>query len=86
MPLGNGDCPVNIATAQGPQPYYVHMAIAWYLAAALAKFPDLTRTYVRTTSLPVAIYCSSGRLSKFAAKRMTNAGLQVTKLSEGILS
>lgn len=35
---------------------------------------------------PVAVYCRSGRRSKLAAERMTNAGLQVTELSEGILS
>lgn len=39
-------------TAQGPSPYYVRMAIAWLLATALAKYPDLTRTFIRTTSLP----------------------------------
>lgn len=35
---------------------------------------------------PVAVYCRSGRRSKFAAERMTNAGLQVTELADGILS
>ena len=35
---------------------------------------------------PVAVYCRSGRRSKLAAERMTNAGLQVTELSDGILS
>ena len=39
-------------TAQGPSPYYVRMAIAWLLATALAKHPDLTCTFIRTTSLP----------------------------------
>ena len=38
------------------------------------------------TSRPVAVYCRSGRRSKLAAERMTNAGLLVTELSEGILS
>ena len=38
------------------------------------------------TSRPVAVYCRSGRRSKLAAERMTNAGLQVTELAEGILS
>lgn len=37
-------------------------------------------------SRPVAVYCRSGRRSKVAAERMTNAGLNVTELSEGILS
>ena len=34
----------------------------------------------------VAVYCRSGRRSKLAAERMTNAGLQVTELADGILS
>ena len=38
------------------------------------------------SSRPVAVYCRSGRRSKLAAERMTNAGLQVTELAEGILS
>ena len=38
------------------------------------------------TSRPVAVYCRSGRRSKLAAERMTNASLQVTELAEGILS
>ena len=42
-------------TAQGPQPYYVRMAVAWLLATALAKHPDLTRTYIRTASLPADV-------------------------------
>lgn len=42
-------------TAQGAQPYYVRMAVAWCLATALAKIPDLTRAFVRTTSLPADV-------------------------------
>ena len=42
-------------TAQGPSPYYVRMGIAWLLATALAKHPDLTRTFIRTTSLPADV-------------------------------
>ena len=42
-------------TAQGAQPYYVRMAVAWCLATALAKFPDLTLAFVRTTSLPADV-------------------------------
>ncbi len=38
------------------------------------------------SSRPVAVYCRSGRRSKLAAEQMVNAGLQVTELSEGILS
>ena len=32
-------------------PYYVRMGIAWLLATALAKFPDETRRFVKTSSL-----------------------------------
>lgn len=39
-------------TAQGASPYYVRMGVAWLLATALAKFPDATRAYVQTSSLP----------------------------------
>lgn len=38
------------------------------------------------SSRPVTVYCRSGRRSKLAAERMTNAGLQVTELADGILS
>ena len=38
------------------------------------------------SSRPVAVYCRSGRRSKLAAERTTNAGLQVTELADGILS
>lgn len=34
------------------QPYYIRMGIAWLLATALAKAPDRTRGYLRTTTLP----------------------------------
>ena len=53
-------------TAQGPQPYYVRMAVAWCLATALAKFPDLTRAFVRTTTLPedvIKLYVRKARES-----------------------
>lgn len=39
-------------TVLGEPPYYVRMAVAWLLATALARFPDLTREYVRKSSLP----------------------------------
>ena len=39
-------------TVQGERPYYVRMAVAWLLATALAKFPDVTRSYVRGSRLP----------------------------------
>ena len=38
------------------------------------------------SSRPVAVYCRSGRRSKLAAERMTNAGLHVIELADGILS
>ncbi|MBO5835616.1 MAG: DNA alkylation repair protein [Bacteroidales bacterium] len=37
---------------QGTEPYYVRMAVAWLLATALAKFPDETRSFVRSSNLP----------------------------------
>ncbi len=36
----------------GPEPYYVRMAVAWFLATALAKHPDRTRVYVNSCKLP----------------------------------
>ncbi len=36
----------------GPEPYYVRMGVAWLLATALAKYPDETRAYVRSSNLP----------------------------------
>ena len=51
------------------------------------KSPDFdTQIATLNPDRPVALYCRSGRRSKLAAERMTNAGLQVTELSEGILS
>ncbi len=37
-------------------------------------------------SRPVAVYCRGGRRSKEAAGRMVNYGLDVTELTDGILS
>ncbi len=34
-----------------PSPYYVRMGMAWLLATALAKFPDVTRSFVNASSL-----------------------------------
>lgn len=39
-------------TVQGVGPYYVRMGTAWLLATALAKFPEETKTFVRTSDLP----------------------------------
>ena len=51
------------------------------------KSPDFdTQIATLNPDRPVAVYCRSGRRSKLAAERMTNAGLQVTELAEGILS
>ena len=42
-------------TVQGTEPYYVRMGVAWLLATALAKSPDQTRTFVRSSSLPADV-------------------------------
>ena len=39
-------------SVQGAEPYYVRMGVAWLLATALAKFPDATRAFVRSSNLP----------------------------------
>lgn len=36
----------------GPVPYYVNMAVAWLMATALCKFPEKTRTFANSGSLP----------------------------------
>lgn len=38
--------------APGTPPYYVRMGVAWFLATALARFPDDTRTYLQHSRLP----------------------------------
>ena len=53
-------------TVQGAEPYYVRMGVAWLLATALAKFPDQTRAYVRSSNLPedvVKLYVRKARES-----------------------
>ena len=40
---------------QGTEPYYVRMGVAWLLATALAKFPDQTRAFVRSSNLPADV-------------------------------
>lgn len=42
----------SMGVVQGREPYYVRMGVAWLLATALAKFPDATRSFVRTGRLP----------------------------------
>ena len=51
---------------QGAEPYYVRMGVAWLLATALAKFPDQTRVFVRSSHLPedvVKLYIRKARES-----------------------
>ncbi len=51
---------------QGAEPYYVRMGVAWLLATALAKFPEQTRAYVRSSHLPadvVKLYLRKARES-----------------------
>lgn len=42
-------------TVQRAEPYYVRMGVAWLLATALAKFPDQTRAFVRSSNLPADV-------------------------------
>lgn len=47
-------------------PYYVRMGVAWFLATALAKFPDETREYVAVSRLPedvIRLYVRKARES-----------------------
>lgn len=39
-------------TSLGQPPYYVRMGVAWFMATALAKYPDLTRRFAGGCSLP----------------------------------
>ena len=53
-------------TVQGAEPYYVRMGVAWLLATALAKFPDRTRAFIRSSNLPadvVKLYIRKARES-----------------------
>lgn len=53
-------------TVQGAEPYYVRMGVAWLLATALAKFPEQTRLFVRSSALPedvVRLYVRKARES-----------------------
>ena len=53
-------------TVQGAEPYYVRMGVAWLLATALAKFPEQTRAFVRSSNLPadvVKLYIRKARES-----------------------
>ena len=51
-------------TVQGAEPYYVRMGVAWLLATVLAKLPDQTRAFVRSSNLPedvVKLYIRKAR-------------------------
>ena len=53
-------------TVQGTEPYYVRMGVAWLLATALAKLPEETRAFVRSSNLPddvVKLYIRKARES-----------------------
>ena len=55
-----------MGVVQGASPYYVRMGVAWLLATALAKFPDATRAYVHSSSLPddvIKLYVRKARES-----------------------
>ena len=57
---------VQEGSVQGASPYYVRMGVAWLLATALAKFPDLTRSFVNGSKLPddvVRLYVRKARES-----------------------
>ena len=53
-------------TVQGTAPYYVRMGVAWLLATALAKYPEKTKEYIRTSRLPqdvIKLYIRKARES-----------------------
>lgn len=53
-------------TAPGATPYYVRMAVAWLLATTLAKFPEQTRAFARSSRLPddvIRLYVRKARES-----------------------
>lgn len=62
-------------TAQGTEPYYVRMGAAWLLATALAKFPDHTRTYIRTCHLPADVIKLYTRKARESFKTRTVAAI-----------
>ena len=53
-------------TVQGESPYYVRMGIAWLLATSLYKYPNETRCFVKTSTLPndvIKLYIRKARES-----------------------
>lgn len=46
---------VQEGCVQGAEPYYVRMAVAWMFATALAKYPERTRAFVNSSSLPADV-------------------------------
>lgn len=76
---------VQLVDARTPEEYSEgHIPGAVNIDVKSADFD--TQIATLNPDRPVAVYCRSGRRSKLAAERMTNVGLQVTELSEGILS
>lgn len=60
-------------TVQGCAPYYVRMGVAWLLATALANFPEQTRAFAHTTTLPddvIRLYTRKARES-FRTRHMS---------------
>lgn len=57
---------VQQGTVQGEKPYYVRMGVAWLLATALAKYPQETRSFVRSSQIPdevIRLYIRKSRES-----------------------
>lgn len=47
--------PTDRRAVPGETPYYVYMAAAWLMAAALCKFPDQTRAFANSGTCPEAV-------------------------------
>lgn len=53
-------------TVSGTAPYYVRMGIAWFLATALAKYPEETKEFIHSSHLPddvIKLYIRKARES-----------------------
>lgn len=57
------------------EPYYVRMGVAWLLATALAKFPEKTRNFVSSSSLPGDIRALYVRKARESLRTRTVAPL-----------
>ena len=62
-------------TAQGAEPYYVRMGVAWLLATALAKFPEETRAFARESRLPEDVIKLYTRKARESLRTRTMASL-----------